>query len=261
MSRSFLPIVIIEDNKGENSLFLYNTKVMTMEYQRAPDEFLPHLPKRERRRIYTHSLLWKISAERKRSLSIIESNTYTNLSDDELMEYLTFNNKQLDTEMIGDAAIFFYGKYESECGSHVEEAGIKERKIYKTNSAFGAYAYMINPEAAAIALLEINKIERDDLLDEFFQQLCSKELVKAYCYHPSILKSATGYTAECLYPIDEKENRKKRNENSNWLPILIFILIIILIVILILALYYVARICFSSSNIYTIHLRDQLESE
>jgi GR25 family glycosyltransferase involved in LPS biosynthesis len=236
--------------------------VISVPYQRPPAEFLPALSRKERGRVYTHSILWRVALRKTRCLAILESEIYTSLSDSELMNYLTFNNKKVNNERNGEPGLFFYGKYESECKSHIYEADVSEREIYKTNSAHGAYAYMINPEGAKVLIDNLDNINFNQL-DDYFQILSSHDQLNTYCYHPSILKRTKGYTAECMYPIDEtdynEKKREKRRKSEFW-PIFLFILIILFAVLFLLVLYYLARIFLSSSNMRTIRLYES-ESE
>ncbi len=278
-----LPIFIIGSGSSStstrrNRLLIGDSRATRIEFHRVTKDFLPgaKLSRRERKRVFAHSILWQACIKANSCFVILEEEIYTSLSDEELLRYLTFDNKRSR-----EPGLFFYGKYESECRSHVEEAEIHERKIYKTNSAFGAYAYMITPEAARILLEKVNGFCAQSSygqgnavnsasifcargasvrsLDDYFHHLCSEGHIQSYCYHPSILKSTSGYTAECMYPIDDLEESETRRAKrpcgkaALW-EILWMLLLILLFVIFLLVLYYILRICVTSQNMETIRL-------
>ena len=219
----------------------FKERVIPIELQTPPDEFLPKFHSDERKRIYTHLSIWK----KKQNAIILEDHTYTNLEDQELFSYLYFERSNSLVEL-NQPEIYFYGKYNSACLSHrkvhCDEVEICNRILYKTDSCAGAYAYMINSAACDFLVNYFNcNIKSNKSLDLQFQKLTQENKIIAYTYHPSIIKSTLHNEYECLNPIEEVKLKEKKCEES-WFHWFIFLCLLLLIFLIGLALYYVYRI-------------------
>ena len=249
-------LLINPEEKSLNYNKEFISKVTVVPLVSPPKNFLSKFSDLERKRIYTHLQIWKNGE----AAIIIEETTYTNLSSDELFNYLNFDSVDIIDESLPE--IYFYGKYNSMCLTHCNKRVINEKFIYKTQACAGAYAYMINAKACQVFTQKFENFEKfqenllinkgDKLernLDQIFFNLTYSGDANAYVYHPSILKlmsTTTRCEYECMNPNDECHVEKKEWTVRTYMNWFIFLCLLLLAFFVGLLLYYIYRIGFTS---------------